>query len=56
MFFRQVENIHAHELHVRSQRSEMGLIFWGSGGGAHSVRKFCIFGKNNLILAYFDKN
>ena len=28
---------------ARSQKFAMGGLFWGSGGGAPSARKFCIF-------------
>ena len=55
-FFRQVENNHMHDSQVRRWKSEMGVMFRGSGGGAPRARKFCIFRKNNLILAYFNKN
>ena len=28
---------------ARSQKFAMGELFWGSGGGAPSPQKFCIF-------------
>ena len=28
---------------ARSQKFAMGGLFWGSGGGAPSAQKFCIF-------------
>ena len=33
---------------ARSQKFTMGGMFWGSGGGASSARKFCIFSQNEL--------
>ena len=38
---------------ARSQKFAMGGLFWESGGGAPSARKFCIFLQNNLILELF---
>ena len=35
---------------VRSQKFTMGGLFWGSGGGASSDRKFCIFLQNELNI------
>ena len=37
-------------IQARSQKFAMVGLFWGSGGGASSARKFC---KMNLILELF---
>ena len=33
---------------ARSQKFTMRGLFWGSGGGASSARKFCLFSQNEL--------
>ena len=35
---------------ARSQKFAMGGLFWGSGGGVSSARKFCMFLQNELIF------
>ena len=42
---------------ARSQKFTMGGLFWGSGGGASSARKFYIFLQNELnFTAILIKN
>ena len=33
---------------ARSEKFAIGGLFWGSGGGASSARKFCMFLQNEL--------